>query len=64
MVVFYGPEETHGASEPGQEVDEGSPSLGGNPLGHAPILWAPQASPWRVADAKNSYKYRNPRKET
>ena len=35
MVIFYGPEETHGASELGQKSHEVATSLG--PLGRAPL---------------------------
>ena len=57
-VIFYGPKETPEAPELGQEVTEEATSQEG-----APGLWTPRAPPWRETDAKNSYKYQNPRKE-
>ena len=36
-MIFYGPEETHGSSELGQKSHEAATSLGGAPLGRAPL---------------------------
>ena len=44
-MIVYGPEETHGALELGQEVTEEALSLGGAPQGMHPELVGPSSTP-------------------
>ena len=57
-VIFYEPEETHGASE----MDQRSPEAATRVESAPPALPLSRGPTWRETDAKNSYKYQNPRK--
>ena len=66
MVIFYGQEEAPKAKELGEKSPESSTRVGRAlpPKERAPTSWLTRRPPRRETDAKNSYKSRNPQKET
>jgi len=62
LMIFYGPKEAPGVKELGQKSPEPSTRVEGAPLSRGWLGYP--LPPWRETDAKNSYKYINPQKET